>query len=154
MSFHQQPAVDRETALETLNSLMRGELAAVETYRHAITRLGRQVSEDLDICMRSHDQRATKLAEHIALAGGTPVTGSGLWGAFARMVEAGAELIGARAVYAALEEGEDQGLTDYRAALDRVDANGLALLRSYLLPEQIRTHGLMSSLSRRTANGG
>lgn len=144
--------VDRETSLETLNSLMRGELAAVETYRHAIDRLAGEAPADLDTCLRSHDQRAVRIAEHITLAGGTPVSGSGLWGAVARAVEAGAALIGPRMLIAALEEGEDQGLTDYRAALDRLDATGLALLRTYLLPEQVRTHGLMSSLLRRSSN--
>ncbi len=145
-----QPMIDRETANETLNSLMRGELAAAETYRHASTRLGVAAPEELALCLQSHDQRATLLAEHIVLAGGTPVSGSGLWGAFARVVEGSAALISPRALYAALEEGEDQGLTDYRAALDRLDSAGLTLVRSDLLPEQIRTHGLMSSLCHRS----
>lgn len=149
MSSQKQSQVDRATAIETLNSLMRGELAAAETYRHAITHLGDEAPVDLTTCQQSHDQRATRLAEHIVLAGGTPVSGSGLWGAFARVVEGGAALIGPRALYVALEEGEDQGLTDYRAALDLVDQPGMTLLRGDLLPEQIRTHGLMSSLCRR-----
>lgn len=151
MHSQNQPSIDRETVIETLNSLMRGELAAVETYRHAIARLGIDAPADLITCQQSHDQRATRLAEHLTLAGGTPVSGSGMWGAFARLVEGSAALIGPRALYAALEEGEDQGLTDYRAALDQVDAAGLTLLRGDLLPEQIRTHGLMSSLCRRNA---
>lgn len=153
MTSQNQRLVDRETAIETCNRLMRGELAAVETYRHAITHLGSAAPQDLITCMHSHDQRATRLAEHIALAGGTPVSGSGLWGTVARAIEAGAALIGQRALIGALEEGEDQGLTDYRAALDQVDAAGLTLLRSHLLPEQVRTHGLMSALCRRLADG-
>lgn len=151
MQSHNQPVIEREASVETLNSLMRGELAAAETYRHAIERLGGDVSVDLKTCLQSHDHRATRLAEHIALAGGTPVSGSGVWGAFARLVEGSAALISPRALYAALEEGEDQGLTDYRAALDRVDSAGLTLVRGELLLEQIRTHGLMSSLCRRSA---
>ena len=151
MHSQNQPLIDRETSIETLNSLMRGELAAVETYRHASTRLGVEAPADLAICQQSHDQRATRMAEHIVLAGGTPVSGSGLWGAFARLVEGSAALIGPRTLYAALTEGEDQGLTDYRAALDQLDSAGLTLMRGNLLPEQIRTHGLMSSLCLRSA---
>lgn len=151
MTSQDQPLVDRDTAIETLNSLMRGELAAVETYRHAIERLGDQASGDLSICLRSHDQRATRLAEHITLVGGTPVSGSGPWGDFAQLVNGSAALIGPRALYATLEEGEDQCLTDYRAAFDRVDSAGLTLLRNDLLPEQIRTNGLISALYRRSA---
>jgi len=149
MNSQNQPLIDRETSIETLNALMRGELAAVETYRHANSRLGTEAPEDITTCLQSHDQRATLIAEHIVLAGGTPVSGSGLWGAFARLVEGSAALIGPRALYASLQEGEDQGLTDYRAALDSVDSAGLKLVRGDLLPEQIRTHGLMSSLCRR-----
>jgi len=40
MNSQNQPLIDRETSIETLNALMRGELAAVETYRHANSRLG------------------------------------------------------------------------------------------------------------------
>ena len=148
MQSQHQP-VDRATAIETLNRLMRGELSAVETYRHAMSSLGPETPDELVACLRSHDLRAARLAEHVALAGGTPVSGSGLWGAFARVVEGGAALLGARTLFTALEEGEGQGLADYRAALDRVDVSGLAILRGELLPEQIRTHGLMSSLCRR-----
>lgn len=148
MNSQNQPLIDRETSIETLNALMRGELAAAETYRHATSRLGADAPADLATCLQSHDQRATLIAEHIVLAGGTPVSGSGLWGAFARLVEGSAALIGPRAL-CALQEGEDQGLTDYRAALDSVDSAGLKLVRGELLPEQIRTHGLMSSLCRR-----
>lgn len=154
MPTQNQPVVEREPALEILNILMRGELAAAETYRDAITRLAGNAPDDLDTCMRSHDQRATRLATHITLAGGTPVSGSGLWGTVSQVVEAGAALIGPQVLFAALEQGEHQILTDYRTALDRIDAAGVTLIRDFLLPEQIRTHGLMFSLFRRTSDDG
>ncbi len=149
MNTHNHPLVDREGALETCNSLMRGELTAAETYRQALQRLGVEAPEDLTTCLHSHDQRAALLAEHLTLAGGTPVGGRGLWSAFARLVDMGPELSGPRALYATLEDGEDQALTDYRTALANLDGPGLLLLRRELLPEQVRTHGLMSALCRR-----
>jgi Domain of unknown function (DUF2383) len=143
--------IDREAANKTLNSLMRGELAAAETYRHAITALASDVPLEINLCLTSHDLRAVQLAEHITLAGGTPVSGSGLWGAFARLVESGAALLGRSRIIAALVEGENQGLLDYRTALEHLDAGAVTLIRSDLLPEQVRTHGLMNMLARRHA---
>jgi len=189
MQPQNQAQVDQVTAIETFNSLLSGELSAVETYRQAIARLGAEAPVELSTCQQSHDLRATRMAEHIALSSGTPVTASGLlWQEFERLVKgdsvegrlaagdqaegdqatgdqvegnlAGGDLatgdqaedstvpITPRALYAALEAGEDQVLTDYRAALDRVDSGGLTLIRDHLLPEQIRTHGLMSGLCR------
>ncbi len=150
MSSQQQPLVESATALETFTRLMRGEIAAVTTYRHVIASLNADAPTDLTTCLRSHEQRAMRLAEHIALAGGVPVSDCGLWDAFARVVESSVALLGARTLYIALEEDEDRTLTEYRAALDKLDASGLTLLRNDLLPEQIRTHGLMEALCRRS----
>jgi hypothetical protein len=144
-----KPQIDREASNKTLNVLMRGELAAAETYRHAITALASDVSSEIELCLTSHDLRAVQLAEHITLAGGTPVSGSGLWGAFARLVEGGAALLGRSSIIATLMEGEDQGLLDYRAALEQVDTGAVTMVRNDLLPEQVRTHGLMNMLARR-----
>ena len=141
--------IDREASHKILNSLMRGELAAAETYRHAITTLASDVPLEMNLCLTSHDLRAVQLAEHITLTGGTPVSGSGLWGAFARLVEGGAALIGRSRIIAALVEGENQGLLDYRTTLEHVDAGAITLVRNELLPEQVRTHGLMIMLARR-----
>jgi hypothetical protein len=142
------PLVDRVTAIETLNALMRGELIAAETYRRASAHLGVESPGELTTCLQSHDQRATLIAEYIVLAGGTPVSGNGVWEAFAHLMQRDGTPIGARSVCSVLLEGEDLGLTAYRAALGQVDQQGLILLRQDLLPEQVRTHGLMSHRSR------
>lgn len=143
--------IDREASNKMLNSLMRGELAAAETYRHAITALVSDVPLEINLSLTSHDLRAVQLAEYITLAGGTPVSGSGLWDAFARLVESGAALLERSLIITALVEGENQGLLDYRTALEHLDAGAVTLVRSDLLPEQVRTHGLMNMLGRRHA---
>jgi hypothetical protein len=127
---------------------MRGELAAMETYSHAISKFMGYAPIELTICLQSHDARSTQFAEYIILAGGTPVSGSGFWGAFARIVEGGASLIGPRAILRILEEGEEQGLADYQAAIGKLDDQGQSLIRNTILPEQIRTYGIISGLYR------
>lgn len=142
--------VAHESSNDALNFLMRGELAAAETYRHAISAItGEATAVDLNRCLRSHDLRAVRLAEHITLAGGTPLSGHGQWGAPARGPD---EWAGNRTTrLAALEEDERQGLSDYRAVLDQVDDAGVALMRQDLMPEQVRTLGIASMLCRRHA---
>ena len=151
MLIQTQTHIDRELSNTTLNSLMRGELIAVETYRHAIATIAGDSPLELNRCLTSHDLRAVRLAEYITLAGGTPVTGNGLWSAFARLVSRGSTLISRTTLLAALEDGESQMLSDYRVALPHVDGAGTLLLRSDHLPEQVRTLGIVNHLFRRAA---
>jgi bacterioferritin (cytochrome b1) len=144
---------DANIALDALNRLMRSELAAVESYRQAIAILGERHRDELIACLQSHDQRATALAEFIVLAGGTPVSGSGPWEGLAKAVDGGPGRPG-DLILAALEQDEAHALLDYRTASDLLDEQGAALLRRQLLPEQIRTHGLMTACRRRGAKPG
>jgi hypothetical protein len=150
MTVQPQALIGREQSNATLNTLMRGELIAVETYRHAITTVTGEVPLDLNRCLTSHDLRAVRLAEHITLSGGTPITGNGLWSACARIFSGGATMIGRSTLLAALEDGESQVLCDYRAALPHVDGAGTMLLRNDLLPEQVRILGIVNHLFRRS----
>lgn len=134
--------------VDTLNSLLRGELSAVETYSQAIAKTrrdGKGAIACLDENRRDHATRASQLTARIRGMGGEPATGSGAWGAFARLVQGGAGLFGRDSAIAALEEGEDQGLSDYRKALDDVDADTASFLRDELLPGQQRSHDLVKS---------
>ncbi|HVU05775.1 MAG TPA: DUF2383 domain-containing protein, partial [Polyangiaceae bacterium] len=98
-----------------LNSFLRGELSAVETYRQAIGKLdGFPHRKTLEDCSRSHQQRATVLEQEILRRGGQPAKDSGIWGSFATLVEGGAAMLGNKAAISALEEGEDHGRDDYR----------------------------------------
>lgn len=143
--------IDRESSNSALNSLMRGELAAAETYRHAIKSLASDAPLEFDLCLTSHDLRAVQLAEYVTLAGGTPVSGSGLWSAFTRLIEDTAGPYGRSNIITTLVDGENIFLLDYRAGLEHVDAGALTLVRNDLLPEQVRTHGLLNMLARRHA---
>jgi len=142
-----QVSTQSDKTVDKLNSFLRGEISAVETYRQAIERLGssRHVSI-LQQCMQSHQQRVELLRQDIRRRGGVPSESSGPWGAFAKLIEGGATLFGEKAAIAALEEGEDHGRNDYKRDVDEVDASARALVEERLLPEQLRTHQALSTL--------
>jgi hypothetical protein len=134
-----------------LNSFLRGELAAVETYRMALEKLdaGSTAYTDVASCLRSHEQRVNLLRNAVTQCGGVPASGAGAWGVFAKAVEGSARLFGNDAAIAALEEGEDHGLADYRRDLKDLDAEARQLVETELLPAQIETHRAMSNLKHR-----
>ena len=88
------------------------------------------------------------LRTRIQQLGGRPSDGSGIWGGFAKLIEGGAKVFGARAALAALEEGEDYGFKMYRERedIEKLDAESRALAESQLRPAQETTHSRMSSL--------
>lgn len=145
-----------EDSVDQLNSLLRGEISAVETYRMALDKLdrGSHARGELETCIRSHEERVNVLRDKVRQLGGTPATSSGPWGVFARLVEGGARALGDKAAIAALEEGEDHGLKDYRSALDKLDPEGRQLVLSRLLPAQEDTHARMSAFKRRLGSSG
>lgn len=136
--------------VDTLNSFLRGEISAVETYRQAIEKLrDKPEASTLNDCMRSHEQRVSMLETEIRNRGGKPAQGSGPWGAFAKLMEGGAKLFGAKAAIAALEEGEDHGRDDYKRDAPKLEPDARAFIQGQILPEQLRTHQLMSALKKR-----
>ena len=140
---------DNSKTFDTLNEFLRGEISAVETYRQAIEKLSGSPNRTvLDECRRSHEQRVAKLKEQVRRAGGEPAQGSGAWGAFAKLVEGGAKVLGEATAIAALEEGEDHGLKLYRGDLSKLDAASRELVQSDLLVAQEQTHRAMSTLKK------
>ena len=105
--------------LDTLNSLLRGELAATETYQMALDKVkeGRGAAE-LRVIHADHREAANLLRQHVRGMGEEPDHGSGAWGAFAKAVEGTAKLFGESAALKALKEGEESGLKAYDAALE------------------------------------
>jgi hypothetical protein len=141
----------QKSSIDQLNHYLRGEISAVETYRMALDKLdkGSTARGELEACLQSHQSRVMLLQDAILAAGGTPAQSSGPWGVFAKAVEGGARILGDKVAVAALEEGEDHGLKDYKAEADDLDTDAHALLASRLMPEQQRTHDRMSWLKKR-----
>ena len=66
------------TTIDTLNSLLRGELAATETYQQALAKVGNEPgAEDLRRIHREHRETANELRQHIHSHGGKPDQDSG-----------------------------------------------------------------------------
>jgi hypothetical protein len=138
--------------VEQLNSFLRGELSAVETYRMALDKLDATsvARTEVQQCLQSHEERVSMLRDAIITAGGTPADSSGPWGMFAKAVEGTAKVFGEKAAIAALEEGEDHGIKDYKDGMDDndLDINAKGLLTSQLWPAQKQTHARMSALKK------
>ncbi|HYO67166.1 MAG TPA: DUF2383 domain-containing protein [Archangium sp.] len=135
--------------VETLNSFLRGEISAVETYRQAIGHVSdERIRSQLEDCLHDHEHRVEALRERVEKLGGKPAQGSGIWGAFAKLVQGGADLLGEKTAIHALEEGEDHGLADYQRDLDKTHGEARRFVRMELLPSQKRTHERMSRLKK------
>ena len=139
------------SSVEQLNSFLRGEISAVETYQMALDKVDdiSTARDELLVNLKSHQDRVMMLQDFITAAGGEPVTGSGPWGAFAKVVEGGAKVLGKKAAIAALEEGEDHGVKDYKADLADLEPQARIMVETKLRPAQQQTHDRLSALKHR-----
>ena len=89
---------DTGEAVRQLNSLLRGEISAAETYRMAIDKVAdtgnapnagllREIQEE-------HGRAAQGIRDRIRELGGEPSDSSGAWGAWAKTVQGTANLFG------------------------------------------------------------
>ena len=140
-----------KSSVDQLNSYLRGEMSAVETYKMALEKLDgiSTMRDELLVNLKSHQDRVMALEDAIIAVGGKPADGSGPWGAFAKAVEGGATVLGEKATIAALEQGEDHGLADYKRGLDELDGTTRSLVTGTLLPQQQQTHDRLSALKHR-----
>jgi uncharacterized protein (TIGR02284 family) len=134
--------------IEKLNSFLRGERSAVETYNQAIEKFDDDpaILRSLQPLRDSHSVRVQELAARIRALGGKPDETSGAWGGFAKLVEGGAKLFGKSAAIAALEEGEDHGKRLYQDDVDELSPELQTFMRSQIMPEQRRTHDTLAAL--------
>jgi len=104
-----------------LVDLLRGELAAVETYDQALDAWvgDPDTTSRLRRIRADHMEAVAELRAFVREAGGDDEATSGVWGAVAAAVEGTARLLGDAAALRALREGEQLGLRqyeDFRAA--------------------------------------
>ncbi|QJE95103.1 DUF2383 domain-containing protein [Luteolibacter luteus] len=104
--------------IEVCNSLLRGEISAVETYDQAIEKFREEPERSALEGIRSDHQRSVgRLRQHLIDMGAEPATDSGAWGSFAQAVEGTAKALGQSPALAALEQGENHGIDEYEEAL-------------------------------------
>jgi uncharacterized protein (TIGR02284 family) len=137
-----------EQQMDTLNELLRGEIAAVETYQQAMAKVDSDPGAvELRQLHDEHRAAANLLRQHIRGHDGTPDHGSGVWGAWAKAVEGVAKLFGNTLALKALKEGEEHGIKQYEDALkeESLPRECRDLIRSQLLP---RTRSHITVLNR------
>jgi uncharacterized protein (TIGR02284 family) len=137
-----------DMTIDTLNSLLRGELAATETYDQALEKIDEDgIRAVLRRIRVEHYQAVQALEEHIHYFGGEPMQESGTWGAFATLAEGTARVLGIAPTLRALHAGEQQGRDDYERALEgeALPPECRGLVRTSLLPQ---TQAHIESLAR------
>ncbi len=140
-----------DVSIEALQGFLRAELSAVETYELALTSITHVgLRRALQEILASHGRRSEQLRARITGLGTEPATSSGVWGAFAKAVQTGADLLGDHIAIAALEQGEDRALSGYIHAVDDVDWSTQKFVEMEMLPEQRHTHELCGTLKTYT----
>ena len=141
-SIDDQPMV----SIGAFNELLRGEIAATETYGHAAETWEGSEANTLRACQRSHEGRMILLRRRIESLGGHAVQDSGLWGMVARSAERAAFINGPQAVLRALWEGEDHVLEIQQSEISVLDEESYELVRDVLHPQQQETLALVRAL--------
>jgi bacterioferritin (cytochrome b1) len=137
-------------AVPQLNSLLRGEISAAETYRMAIDRAAGSDSQASTGLLREiqeeHGRAAQAVRDRIRELGGQATESSGAWGAWAKTVQATMNLFGDASSLKALKEGEEHGLKDYNDAVNGLDATSREFVRNQLIPQQQRHIDLLDQI--------
>ena len=141
-----------DQSIEQLNSLLRGEISAVETYRQAIEKIEDEHTSDalaLRAIAQEHGESSQALRDEVRRLGGEADDSSGPWGAWAKVVQSTAKLFGDASALKSLKEGEEHGLKDYREALDDVDTASRELITDRLMPAQERHIQALDAMLRK-----
>lgn len=126
-----------EECIKACNSLLRGELSAIETYDQALEKYAdTPAALELSRIRSDHSLAAGRIASCVREMGGEPDKDSGAWGTFASTVQGTANLFGAGSAIESLQKGEEKGRSDYQDALasDKVMQEHKTLIREELLP--------------------
>ncbi len=147
---------DVDEAIRQLNSFLRGEISAAETYRIALEKIDApsdastkdlsQSSGLLHEIQQEHGRAIHALRDRIKELGGQPSDSSGAWGAWAKMTTNVSSLFGDAGSLKILKEGEEHGLKDYESGLDDVDMTSAELVQNQLIPAQQRHINLLDQL--------
>lgn len=113
-----EPTFDENHSIKACNSLLRGELSAIETYRQAIEKFDEEQGIiQLRTIEAEHKRSAFELREHILIMGGAPEVDSGAWGTLTHAIQSTANFFGEESAVVSLTPGEEIGKTAYENAL-------------------------------------
>lgn len=142
---------DTGETVRQLNSLLRGEISAAETYRMAIDKVVGSEETGANVGLlweiqAEHGRAAQEIRDRIQELGGEASDSSGAWGAWAKTVQGTMNLFGDASSLKALKEGEEHGLKDYQEAIEDVDPNSRQMIHNQLIPAQQRHINLLDQL--------
>ena len=136
-----------DAGIDKLQECLRLERSAMETYELALGHVSHVgMHSVLQQILASHAVRADRISARLTTLGAEVPEGSGAWGALAKALQAGADLLGDRAALTTLKEGEDHALGLYVEDLASTDPALRQIVDTELLPEQRRTRELCWSL--------
>jgi hypothetical protein len=141
-----------ERVIESLNSLLRVELAAVAGYQKTLGALRKKAMSDSDHILRlasDHQRTVTALQGSVHARGGVPATAASPWEGSGVAVLTGngsLQRLDDREFVGALLEVERRGLADYEAALASLDEDAQELVELELIPRQRRHVEALSAL--------
>lgn len=146
-----QPLQGGKGDIAALNTLLRGELSAVETYEQALEKFEGKDTEtavkELRRIRDEHQWAVGILRTRVLALGGTPYEGSGVWGVFTAAVTGVAKVMGPHTAVSTLRRGEDHGIGEYEDVLqdEEVSAECKYLIRNDL---QARCKAHIQALER------
>ncbi len=141
----------REHSVDALVSFFQEELAAVQVYGQALTKLEHASARDKlrELC-QDHERRAGLLRERLELLGRTPPDTQGRGTGFSKLTNLGSNDLGitAQSVVQSMVEGEEYELQGYEAKLPSLDEETRRFVEEELLAAQRRTHDAARQLQR------
>ena len=128
-----------EPAVDQMNSMLRGEISAMEAYQSVLEKLENDPdAERLHQFLDDHQSAVQFWQEQIDREGAEHDESSGPWGTAVEAFIATAKLLGNVAALSALKEGEEHGLKLYEELLasDDLSMDQRNYIRDTLIPKQ------------------
>ena len=122
--------------ISVLNTLLGGEMAAVDTYTHTVGRFSDQMLiADLQQIRDEHGRAVRLLRDALVRFGGQPAGGAGQ-GASASAAATAAEEISPATALASLRQGEERAVSEYQTALENsgLHPDCQRMIRTDLMP--------------------
>lgn len=138
--------------MEQLNSFLRGEISAVETYRMVIEKFSMESNSSIPDISKlrqiqvEHTRTAQALRDRIGALGGVAAESAGVRGGWAKFTMEVAKIFGHVTALKMLKEGEEHGMKDLQKGLEELDGTTAHLLQNQFIPAQQRHIDMLEAL--------
>jgi hypothetical protein len=135
--------------LDRLGSLCAMEASAIRSYENALAAPQmRSYRHALRALRDSHEERQQLLDERLRLAGGQAAGTLGIGDSLVSFMEDMGVALGASAAFKAFDRGEAHFESEYKKAMAELDSESRTFLEREILPRQISSHALISTIRR------